>query len=181
MSPIDWRIDDESSVRTLVPDDAETVFAVIDANRERLRPWMPWEPSEREPADVRAFIERCRASNVDLDGNGIWFGHEYAGGIGLTVDPLNASGEIGYWIAGPFEGRGLVTRACRLFVDHGFRELGLHRISIRAAVGNVRSQAVAERLGFTREAVLREALRGTTRYHDAVVFAMLEHDWPASA
>ena len=181
MNPIRWQIDDEASVRTLLPEDAEAVFAVIDANRAWIRPWMPWEPLEHEPADVRAFIERCLASETDLEGNGIWVGERFAGGIGFSIDPLNACGELGYWIAASFERRGLVTRACRLFLDHGFRELGLHRISIHAATGNVRSRAVAERLGFEQEAVLRQAGRtGDGTFVDLVVYSMLEHEWPSS-
>jgi ribosomal-protein-serine acetyltransferase len=181
VNPIRWQIDYEAFVRTLVPDDAETVFAVIDANRERIRPWMPWEPLEREPANVRAFIERCLASETDLEGNGIWVGERLAGGIGLSIDPLNGSGELGYWIASSFEGLGLVTRACRLFVDHAFRELGLHRISIHVATENVRSRAVPGRLGFEQEAVLRQAGRtGDGTFVDLVVYSMLEHEWPSS-
>jgi ribosomal-protein-serine acetyltransferase len=181
VNPIRWQIDDDAFVRTLVPDDAEAVFAVIDANRAHIRPWMPWEPLEREPADVRAFIQRSIASETDLEGNGIWVGERFAGGIGLSIDPLNASGEIGYWVASSFEGRGLVTRACRLFLGHGFRELGLHRISIHAATQNTRSRAVAERLGLQQEAVLRQAGRtGDGTFVDLVVYAMLEHEWSRS-
>ena len=180
MSSIDWRIDEEASVRSFTRADAELLFGVVDGERERLARWMSFVETTRSVEDEFAFIDRCRASDVDVEGNGIWVGDDLAGGIGMSVHPLFNSGEIGYWLRERFEGRGLVTRACRLFVDHAFRNLRLHRVEIRAAVGNTRSQAVPERLGFTREAVLREAVRSSTGYHDTIVFGLLEHEWPAA-
>jgi ribosomal-protein-serine acetyltransferase len=178
---IHWEIDEHAIVRTLTLDDAEEAFRVIDANRDRLHPWMPWEPNTKSPADTRQFIERALASDTDLEGNGIWVDRSLAGGIGMGVDTVNDTGEIGYWIGREFEGRGLVTRAARLFVDHGFRNLGLHRISIHAAVENVRSRAVAERLGFAQEAVLRGACKTALGYRDLAVYGMVADEWPPAA
>jgi ribosomal-protein-serine acetyltransferase len=179
VNPIYWPIDDEAFVRTYTLDDAEEAFALVEANRERLDPWMPWVRSSRSPADTRAFIERAISSEHDLEGNGIWVGRRLAGAIGMRVDPLSNSGDIGYWLGGEFEGRGLVTRACRLFLDHAFHELGLHRVALRAGVENDRSRAVAERLGFTYEGTLRQAERVQgDRYLDMAVYGLLEDEWP---
>ena len=73
-----------------------------------------------------------------------------------------------------------MTCGCRRFIEEAFGEFGLHRVSLLAAATNLRSQAVAERLGMTREAVLREAERTTDGYHDMVVFSILEHEWPSA-
>jgi ribosomal-protein-serine acetyltransferase len=167
-----------AELRSLEPEDAEAVFAVIDANREHLRRWFPWVDPTVSPAETRGFIERSRASETDIEAVGIWVEGRYAGNIGLRVDPMSNHGEIGYWLAETFEGRGLVTKACRALIEHGLRELGLHRIEIRAAPQNVRSRAVAERLGFTQEAQLREASRSAEGYHDLVVYGLLENEWP---
>jgi ribosomal-protein-serine acetyltransferase len=176
---IDWDLGEGVRIRTLVPGDADALFALVDANRERLRPWMHWEPTSKSPADLLAFIERSRASSSDAEANGIWVRGALAGTMGLAIDTLANAAEIGYWIAGEHEGKGLITRGCRRFFDEGFRELGLHRIELKAAEGNVRSQAVAERLGMTREGVLREAVRVQAGYLDLIVFGMLEHEWAA--
>ncbi|MEO8422818.1 MAG: GNAT family N-acetyltransferase [Actinomycetota bacterium] len=181
MNPISWPVDDRAVVRTLTLDDTEVVFRAVDQNRDRLRPYMPWERTTLSPRDVRAFIERSLASPTDLDANGIWVGEEFAGTVGLRVDTEMNSGEIGYWIVGAFEGQGLVTKVCRLLLDHGFREQKLHRIEIHAAADNLRSRAVAERLGFTHEATTRDGHRKYDDvYVDQVVYGMLEHEWPAT-
>jgi ribosomal-protein-serine acetyltransferase len=175
---IDFDLGDGIRIRSLDPGDAEALFALVEANRDRLRPWMPWVDSTRSPDDTRGFIEHARASATDAEANGIWVDGALAGSIGLTIDTLANSGEIGYWIDGAHEGRGIVTRACRRFLDEAFGPFGLHRVSLHAATTNLRSQAVAERLGMTREAVLREAERSPEGYHDLVVFSVLAHEWP---
>jgi ribosomal-protein-serine acetyltransferase len=178
VNPIRWSIEDGVIVRTMTLDDAEIVYRAVDENRDRLAPYMPWERTTRSPDDVRAFIERSLASPTDQEGNGIWVGNAFAGSVGLRVDPEMNAGEIGYWIAGAFEGRGLVTKACRLFIDHGFRDLRLHRIQVTAAADNLRSRAVAERLGFTFEWTMREAhRRSDDTYVDIVGYGLLEREW----
>jgi ribosomal-protein-serine acetyltransferase len=178
-----WRLSVDGHVElvALEPDDAERVFALVLENYERLRKWMPWVTPESTAADTRAFIEGVRSNpNPALrEANGIYVDGELAGGMGLNGDPMNAVGEIGYWIAGAYEGRGVVSRSVVALVDYGFRDLRLHRIEIRAATENLRSRAIPERLGFVEEAVLREAGRTGLGFVDLVVYGMLASDWAA--
>ena len=116
---------------------------------------------------------------VSIEGNGIFVDGELAGGIGLDIDTLSNSGEIGYWLAKRFEGRGIVTRACERFFDMGFDELGLHRMELQAASGNVRSRAVAGRLGMYEEGVARDGIRVADGYLDSVEYGILEDEWRA--
>jgi ribosomal-protein-serine acetyltransferase len=179
VNPIYWPLGDDAFVRTYTPDDAEALAALVRANYDRLAPWMPWATRDRTAADQRDWIERCLRSETDLEGNGIWLADgALAGGIGMRIDTLSNHGEIGYWLGVAAEGRGLVTRACARFIDHGFGELGLHRIAIRAGVANERSRAVAVRLGFTEEGVLREEERSAAGvYHDLVAYGLLDREW----
>jgi RimJ/RimL family protein N-acetyltransferase len=102
-------------------------------------------------------------------------GGELLGSIALShFDWDDARGEVGYWLTGPARGAGHATRALRLICRWGFAELGLARIELQAAVDNPASQRVAERAGFTREAVLRS--RWTTftgERHDMACFGLL--------
>jgi RimJ/RimL family protein N-acetyltransferase len=88
----------------------------------------------------------------------------------------HARAEVGYWLAKDARGQGHVTRAVRLITAWGFRSLGLHRIDLMAATGNPASQRVAERCGFTREAVLRSYLQGKEGRQDMVAFGLLATD-----
>jgi ribosomal-protein-serine acetyltransferase len=158
-------------------DDLDDLWALVQAERERIGVWMPWVASTTTIETQRAWLERASADE-GLDGCGIWVGDRYAGGVGLRWDPFGIAGELGYWIGSEFEGRGLVTRACRALIDHGFGVLRLHRIAIRAGVENTRSRAIPERLGFTREGVLRGEGRGSDGFYDLVVYGLLEDEWP---
>ena len=177
--PLYLEIGDDAFVRTFTLDDAEVLFALVDAERERLRGWFPWVDGTRSVDDQRPWIERALAAEHDREGNGIWLvSGELAGAAGLSVNPVENNGEIGYWLAEAFEGRGLATRATMALLDLAFDRLGLHRVTIRAATHNARSRAVPERLGFTQEGVLREqGLVSTGQYHDLVVYGLLDREW----
>ena len=88
----------------------------------------------------------------------------------------HARAEVGYWLAGPARGKGHASRAVRLVTAWGFRSLDLHRIDLLAATGNPASQRVAERCGFTREAVLRSYLQAKEGRQDMVAFGLLAND-----
>ena len=180
MRSIYWDLGEGVVIRTYTPDDADAVFALVDRNRERLRPWMIWEPDTKTSTDTRAFIVRSLASETDVEGNGIWVDGRLAGSMGLRVDVGDATAEIGYWIGGDFEGRGIVTRACRRFFGFAFDDLGMHRMELCAASGNVRSRAVAERLGMRQEGVLVDGVRTPEGFKDLVIYGILDDEWRAA-
>jgi RimJ/RimL family protein N-acetyltransferase len=88
----------------------------------------------------------------------------------------HARAEVGYWLAGESRGQGHASRAVRMITSWGFRSLALERIDLMAATGNPASQRVAERCGFTREAVLRSYLLGREGRQDMVAFGLLAID-----
>ena len=88
----------------------------------------------------------------------------------------HARAEVGYWLAAPARGRGHATRGVRLICAWGFRALALERIDLMAATGNPASQRVAQRCGFTREAVLRSYMQGTFERQDMVMFGLLRSE-----
>ncbi len=86
--------------------------------------------------------------------------------------------EIGYWIAPDARGRGHAVGAVRGMVAWGFDALGLERVQLLAATVNPASQRVAERAGFTREAVLRRYWHGKAEQLDMVCYGRLCGEGP---
>jgi ribosomal-protein-serine acetyltransferase len=166
----------------LRPYHAAALFAAIDSDRDRLRIYLPWVDQTRSEEDSVAFIkgslEKLAADrSLEL---GIFSETRVAGVIGLRglSDP-NRQAEIGYWLHGAFEGRGIMTRACRAVIDHAFGDLGLNRIRILCATDNLRSQGIPQRLGFQREGLVREAEKLTDRFADLIIYGMLAREWTA--
>ena len=159
---------------------ADELFALIDRNREHLRRWMPWLDETRTAEDSRAFVRRSLEQFARHEGlvEGIWHDGRLAGVVSFVrIDWNNRSAVLGYWIGREYEGKGLATSACRAMIDHGFGEMALNRIEIKAAVDNPRSIAVAGRLGFTREGVERQAAWLYDRFVDMAVFSLLRGEW----
>lgn len=178
MSPLPVDLGGATTLRALTLEDADMVWALVDAERDRLREWLPWVDATTSLEDQRRWIAGVIADERNMDGSGIFVDDAYAGNAGLSWDEFGVAGEIGYWIGSAFEGQGHVTGAVRALIEIGFRELGLHRITIRAAPGNVRSRAIPERLGFTQEGVMRGAERSPHGFRDMVVYGLLEDEWP---
>ena len=104
-------------------------------------------------------------------------GSELLGSISLMgLAWEHARGEVGYWLAREARGHGHITRAVGLICRWGFESLRLERIDLLAATGNPASQRVAERAGFTREAVLRSYFRGKEGRQDMVAYGLLADD-----
>src|SRR5260370_25260856 len=171
---------DGFALRLLEERHARTLFAAVEREREHLRPWLPWVEATRSEEDTLSFIRSVLAQFAENRGvaAGIWNGSRLAGTIGVhRIDWLNRRVEIGYWLGREYEGRGVMTDACRAVITHLFQELELHRVEIRCAVDNTRSAAIAKRLSFTLDGTLREAQFVGGRYHDLWVFGMLRQDW----
>ncbi|WP_145453304.1 GNAT family N-acetyltransferase, partial [Staphylococcus epidermidis] len=69
----------------------------------------------------------------------------------------NRSGSIGYWLDKHYTGKGIIIRSVGALTNFAFTELKLNRVEIRAAKENLKSRAIAEKLGFRMEGCIREA------------------------
>ena len=77
---------------------------------------------------------------------------------------LHQIGNLAYLVRTSRTGEGIATEAARLVAQYGFEKLGLQRIEIVVHPDNTPSLKVAEKLGATREALLRnrEILHGVS-------------------
>src|SRR5690606_33172656 len=81
---------------------------------------------------------------------------QFIGSTGLhRIDWEVRKFEIGYWVDNRYEGKGYVTEAVERITQFAFEELEANRVEIRCDPDNVRSRAVANRLDFELEGILR--------------------------
>jgi RimJ/RimL family protein N-acetyltransferase len=85
--------------------------------------------------------------------------------------------EVGFWLVAGARGAGAATEATALCVDWAFRELGMHRVEMTTLTTSDRVLALADRLGFCREGVMRERNLERGRRLDIVMLAILQEDW----
>ena len=175
-----FRVTDEIVLRAFTLNDAEQVFAIVMKNSDHLRPFMHWMVPDYSLRSAKEFISQSIAGLADRKSLalGIFRRNDFIGSIGfVNFDWNSKKTEIGYWISEDEEGKGIVTEACRLLIDHAFHELGMNRIEIRCSAENVRSAAIPERLGFVREGVLRQAEFRDGRLHDFNLYGLLASEW----
>jgi ribosomal-protein-serine acetyltransferase len=163
--------------------DAPEAFAIVSAERVRLREWLPWIDDTTDVAIQTRFLTGLE--QAAYDGLGIYVAIRLEGSLvgfaDVRREPARVGGELGYWLAAAAEGQGVMTRTVAALIDVSFDVLDLHRVQLQAATGNQRSRAVAERLGMTLEGVRREAERLPERFVDLAVYSLLAHEWQGSA
>lgn len=178
------RVDDDLQLGLLERDDVGALDALVAANRDQLRPWMPWA-RDPEGAGTRAFVEgRALTALERVEGvdTGIWWRGRLVGAAGIhSWSERPRRGSVGYWIAADVQGNGVATRAARALLAKAFDDWGAERVDLRAAVENARSRAVADRLEMRFEGVLRRELPVEGRYADMAVYALSAAEWRARA
>jgi ribosomal-protein-serine acetyltransferase len=175
-----YKIDDDTELRLLGEEHAQELFELTDCSRDHLRKWLPWVDATRTVEDSRQFIlksleqyEKTGAVNA-----GIWHHGRLAGVISFVMTDLyNRNSWIGYWIGEKYQGRGLMTAACRVMLATAFEDMGLNRVEIRAATDNNRSRSIPERLGFRLEGILRQSAWLDDHFQDMAVYSLLRSEW----
>ncbi|WP_288166038.1 GNAT family N-acetyltransferase [Streptococcus pneumoniae] len=85
--------------------------------------------------------------------------------------------ELGYTLHSDYWGRGYVPEAARALIDLAFKDLGLHNIELTCFGYNLQSKRVAEKLGFTLEARIRDRKDAQGNCCDDLRYALLKSEW----
>jgi RimJ/RimL family protein N-acetyltransferase len=127
--------------------------------------------------DARGFIAMASEAEPETV-FAIDVGGEAVGGIGfhLGQDVARLSAEIGYWLARPFWGRGIVTEALRAVTTHAIETHGLVRLYAMPFAWNLASARVLEKAGYVREATMRRAAVKEGRVVDQWLYAYVTPD-----
>lgn len=92
-------------------------------------------------------------------------------------DERSRRGEIGYDLARPLWGKGIVTEAVSAIVQFGFDKIRLNRIEATTNLYNVASMKVLGKLGFTEEGILRQYGYWREEFHDLRIFSLLKSEF----
>lgn len=85
--------------------------------------------------------------------------------------------EIEYCMGKSFHNKGYMTEANKAVLEFGFNKLGLNRIQISHADGNISSERVIKKLGFKKEGTLRKYFKINDKYVDRIYYSMLNSEY----
>ncbi|BCJ72528.1 N-acetyltransferase [Catellatospora sp. IY07-71] len=175
------QLGDGAELRPIEPWQAEEFLTHMDRARADVDEWIPFATRSTDLDSARATLQRYADMQAADTGRilGIWLDGTLVGGcMVFRFDAEAGNCEVGVWLEPAGQGRGLITRAVRHVLDWVFQVRGMSRAEWHTSPKNERSLAVAARLGFTREGVLREAYPYRGVRHDTVVLSLLAREWP---
>jgi ribosomal-protein-serine acetyltransferase len=177
-----YKIDENISLRLLNVGDSEELFNLTINSKDYLKEWLGWLDYTNKVEDTTEFIQATLKGVMETGGYpksaAILYQGRIAGTIGFNeINKLHKIGVMGYWLGKEFQGNGIMTKACKGFIDYGFNELNLNRIEIRVAEENRKSRAIPERLGFTEEGKIRQAEWLYDHYVNHIIYGLLADEW----
>ena len=103
---------------------------------------------------------------------------ELIGGIGLLLQPdvYRYSAEVGYWLAEPFWGKGIATKALIAFTSYAFKQFDLERLFAGVFDGNNASVKVLENAGYKFEGRYRKAVYKNDVFKDQLMYGILKEE-----
>ena len=171
----------EFDLRPWRMEDAETIarYANNPKVAANLRDDFPHPYTQR---DAAAFIQSC----LDADParccfRAIAVNGETVGSISLSIgeDISSKSAELGYWLAEPYWGQGIMPEAVRQICGFAFQTYGLARIFAVPFAYNLASRRVLEKAGFQQEGLMRNSVYKRGMLYDSYLYARTSQDGPA--
>jgi ribosomal-protein-serine acetyltransferase len=175
-----YRVEKNIELRLPEPHHAPEIYSVVRQNLEHLQEWMPWATDSYSLETAQEYLRRNLLEFAEGKGfsASVVVEGKVVGQIGFhNLDWTNKSTQLGYWLTARAQGKGLMTKCCRVFINHAFDQLGLNRVQINCNVENLRSRAIPERLGFQKEGIYRQVEWLNGRFGDWVVYSMLAEEW----
>lgn len=169
-------------LREITHDDAPALLSVH-GDAEAMR-WYGTDPLTR-PEQAQALV-RVFAGWRQLANPGTRWGlaridapHPLLGSCGLfSWNRAWRKCTVGYELAAPAQGQGLMREALCAVLDYGFAHMDLNRVEAQIHPANTASLRLARALGFAEEGVLREVAFWGGRHHDLLQLALLRRHWP---
>lgn len=127
-------------------------------------------------SDSRAYVDSC----IRNEGKGqlcraIEIAGEPVGSIGIFLqsDVYRRCAELGYWLAEPFWGKGVMSGAARQLCGEAFERYDLLRIFAEPFAYNTGSRRVLEKAGFGLEGILKKSVFKNGQVYDSCMYALV--------
>jgi len=85
--------------------------------------------------------------------------------------------ELAYWCARRWQRCGVMSEVGTVVISHAFANLGINRLVVSHHVGNVASERLIQKLGFTCIGRERQAFRKNGRWIDTRYYELLRSDF----
>jgi ribosomal-protein-alanine N-acetyltransferase len=169
-------------LRKMRMEDAEDLFAYgSDPEVSQRTSWQPHRSIEDSRAFLAGVLEGYAKGTSGAWGMEHRADHAFIGTCGISWVPRHARGELGYAMARPYWGQGLMTEAVRAVIAFGFERMALNRIEARCIVANIGSARVMEKNGMRLEGVIRQQVFAKGAFHDLKLYSILRREWLALA
>ncbi len=172
-------IDDKIRIELIEEKHTQSIFNMVNENRNHLRPWLPFVDRMQTVEFTQNFVNGTMQRNKEgIEYAFVIFSNdEMVGRVGVyKIDNQNSIGEIGYWIIENSQGNGIVTKCCKALIDFCFNELKLNRIEIKCGIENFKSKTIPEKLNFTKEGVIRQGELLYDKFIDLNLYSFLKAD-----
>lgn len=174
------KVNDHIELKLLMLQDAEHVISMINSCREFLSKWLSWIDNTQKFDDVVKLIKKSHQQCIENNGfiAGVWYHKKLAGLICFHFfDWKNKKTSIGYCLDKKYEGKGIMLDSCKTFINFAFNDQNLNRVEIRCAEKNHKSYAIPEKLGFTKEGIIREGEYLNNTMTNILVYGILKKEW----
>jgi len=173
-------IESERLLVRLVAESDLPALLEVNSNEEvtALLPYITW----KSLADAQAWFERMKGIQstglalqfvVVLKATGLAIGTCLL----FRFEEGSARAELGYVLGRVFWGQGLMREALEALIACAFGTMGLRRLEAEVDTRNRSSVRLLERLGFTREGLLRQRWVAKGEEKDVEMFGLLRSDW----
>ncbi|WP_078394329.1 GNAT family N-acetyltransferase [Shouchella patagoniensis] len=147
-------------IRMPMPGDGKVMYEAIEASKKEISQWLPFARRQQTVDEVEANIRDAHVKFLRREDLRLLVFEKETGELvassGLhQIDWTVPKFEIGYWVDTRHSGKGYVTEAVEGIADFAFTQLKARRVQIRCDPKNKSSSAVAERVGFTLEGILK--------------------------
>ncbi len=97
----------------------------------------------------------------------------------FLVDDRNHFCEIEYCLGREFHRKGYATEAVDRILDYCFNEVRFHKVQVSHKGGNIASEGVIRKCGFTYEGTLRDYFFTDGEYTDRLFYSILHEEYQA--